>query len=72
MTVNSLEPNDFLKVLDKIKELLDLDPKLKKLIKYYINKENADEIETKTQEATTELPVQSEGMVLGGTTNESN
>lgn len=72
MTVNSLEPNDFLNVVNQIKSLLELDSRLKPLIKYYINKENADEIETKTQEATTELPVQPEGMVLGGTTNESN
>ena len=72
MTANSLEPNDFLKVLDEIKRLLELDARLKPLIKFYINKGNADEIETKTQEATTELPVQSEGLVFGGATNESN
>lgn len=62
MTVSSLEPNDFLKVLEKIKELLALDPKLKQVVKLYINKENADEAEIKTE--TTKLPVQSEGVVL--------
>lgn len=72
MTVNSLEPNDFLKVTDEIKRLLELDARLKPLIKFYINKGNADEIETKTQEATTIEPVQSEGVVLGGATNEGN
>ena len=72
MTVNSLEPNDFLKVTDEIKRLLELDARLKPLIKFYINKGNADEIETETQETTTELPVQPEGMVLGRTENECN
>lgn len=62
MTANSLEPNDFLKVLGNIKELLALDPKLKQVVKLYINKENADEAEIKTE--TTKLPVQSEGVVL--------
>lgn len=62
MTESSLEPNDLFRALAEIKHLLELDPKLKKLTKLYINKENADEAEIKTK--TTELPVQSEGMVL--------
>lgn len=72
MTENSLNPNEFLKVKDEIKRLLELDARLKPIIKFYINKENADEIEIETKEESTELPIQSEGVVFGRAENESN
>lgn len=69
--MTELSPNDFLLALNEIKRILALDPKLKPLVRFYINKDNADEIETQEQKATTELPVQSEGLVQSGTTSEN-